>query len=369
VSPSSSSAQYWLAFSLIGEIGAKRLRQIANAFHGDLQAAWHADERALEQHDLPAPLISAIVRARTKINPQAEFARVNKVGASLITMDDNRYPTLLRTISDPPPILYMQGEITPDDSQSIAIVGTRKCTTYGRDITSTFTKSLVTHGFTIVSGLAHGIDAIAHRAALEHGGRTIAVLGCGIDSIYPNDHRGLAHEIAKHGAVVSEFPIGTRPDAHNFPRRNRIISGLSLGVFIPEAPEKSGALITTSIAADQGREIFAAPGNIFSPASAGTNRLIQDGAKLVMSIDDILNELNIAHETVRTREVAEQIAPSNTLEASILKLLSAEPLHIDELARQLELPIAELISSLTMLELKGLARNVGHMQYSLTIDR
>jgi DNA processing protein len=218
---------------------------------------------------------------------------------------------------------------------------------------------------TIVSGLAYGIDAAAHRAAVEAGGRTLAVMGTGVDVIYPSDHRRLADDVMAHGALVGEFPAGTRPDRLNFPRRNRLISGLSLGVLVVEAPERSGALITASMAAEQGRDVFAVPGSIFSAASVGAHRLIQDGAKLVMTAADVLDELSLAHDAVETRERAERLAPADEIEAVLLARLSPEPAHIDDLVRLSGLPVALVSSTLTILELKGLARNVGPMQYSL----
>jgi DNA processing protein len=216
-----------------------------------------------------------------------------------------------------------------------------------------------------VSGLAHGVDAVAHRTALEAGGRTIAVFGCGIDIVYPRDHARLAEQIAAQGALVSEFPIGTKPEAHNFPRRNRVLSGLALGVLIAEAPEQSGALITATHAAEQGREVFAVPGNVFRSQSNGANRLIQDGAALVIEPQDILDSLNLADERRETRQTTETIAPVSAEESRLMALLSYEPVHVDALARSADMPIADVTSLLTIMELKGLVRAAGAMQYVL----
>jgi DNA processing protein len=254
----------------------------------------------------------------------------------------------------------------PEDELALGMVGTRKATTYGRDAAYHLAKQLAGQHVTVISGMAQGIDSAGHKGALDGGGRTIAVLGSGIDVIYPSENRKLAQQIMNCGALISEFPIGAHPEGRNFPRRNRIISGMSLGVLVVEAPEKSGAMITASVAADQGRDVFAVPGNIFNPMSTGTNRLIQDGAKLVMKVEDILNELKIFHTAVQTHAVAEQIAPANATEAEMLQHLGADPVHIDDLVRLCGLPIATVSSTLTILELKGLARTVGHMQYCLS---
>lgn len=355
---------YWLGFSLVPEIGPKRLQQLLGYF-GDLGRAWHAGEGTLRSSGLePVPLRS-LLQARGQLDLQAQFDRIQRSGVTLLTRADAAYPGLLDSLPDAPLVLYVKGELTNEDARALAIVGTRKATVYGRDIATLFARELAQQGFTIVSGLAHGIDAAAHRSAIDSGGRTIAVLGTGVDIVYPRDHHQLAQDIARHGALVSEFPLGTRPDRRNFPRRNRIISGLSLGVLVAEAPEHSGALITTTTAADQGRDVFAVPGSIFSPASAGCHRLIQDGAKLVMSVEDVLSELNVAYQTVETRTTTERIAPGSDIEVQILGYLNGDALHVDDLVRQSGLPVAVVSSTLTLLELKGLARSVGPMQYSL----
>lgn len=359
-----SDQKYWLGFSLVPEIGPKRLGQLL-AWFGDLASAWTASETQLEQAGLDQQPRENFLHLRQTLDLDAELDKVRRAGAWLLTLNDDLYPTLLKNLSDAPTVLYVRGALSPADDLALAMVGTRKATSYGRDATYDLAKQLARQGITIVSGLAHGIDAAAHKGALDGGGRTIAVFGCGIDVLYPRENRDLALKICDNGALISEFPIGTAPAAGNFPRRNRIISGLSLGILVVEAPEGSGALISADLAAEQGREVFAVPGNIYSPMSRGTNRLIQEGAKLVMHVGDVLDELNIAYTNVQTRLSAEQIAPGNEVEASILKHLSADPLHIDEIVRLSQLPIATVSSTLTILELKGLARMVGHMQYSL----
>jgi len=359
--------KYWLGFSLVPEIGVKRITLLLNAF-GSLANAWVANSVQLEQAGLDQTPIANLLRLRKQLDLNAEMAKVERNSAWLLTLNDERYPTLLAKQPDAPPVLYIKGTLIAQDDKALSMVGTRKATTYGRDAAYHLAKNLVKHGVTVISGLAHGIDSAAHRGALEGGGRTIAVMGCGIDKIYPNDNTKLAHQIIEQGALISEFPIGMPPESRNFPRRNRIISGLSLGVLVVEAPEKSGAMITASVAAEQGREVFAVPGNIFSPASTGTNRLIQDGAKLVTNVNDILTELNITQNAIETRIVAEKIAPSTDLEENILEHLGLDPIHVDELVRLSGLPVATISSTLTILELKGLARSVGHMQYCLVPD-
>ncbi len=359
-----SERKYWLGFSLVPEIGPKRLAQLVRAF-GDLAAAWRASEGQLRAAGFEGVVLGSILTNRTKLNLDAECERVERAGVRLLILTDDDYPPLLKTLADAPPVLYIRGTLRPADQRALGIVGTRKATTYGRDAAADMARQLARHNVTVVSGLAHGIDAAAHRGALDSGGRTLAVIGCGVDVTYPSDHRALAGQVMEQGALVSEFPMGAPPESRNFPRRNRLISGLSLGVLVVEAPDRSGALITAETAVEQGRDVFAVPGSIYNAMSAGTNRLIQDGAKLVMTVNDILDELNIAHQAVENRQTAEQIAPAGGTEAEILQRLGTDPTHIDELVRSCGLPVAVVTSTLTILELKGLARSVGAMQYCL----
>lgn len=358
-------SKYWLGFSLVPEIGPRRLARLLSAF-GDAASAWNATEMQLRRAAIESRPIENLLHARKRLDLDFEMEKVRRAGARLITLADDAYPPLLRQVAEAPAVLYVRGTLEAADAQALSIVGTRKATTYGREAAHELARQLARSGITIISGLAHGIDSAAHSGALAGGGRTLAVLGCGIDRVYPPDNRALAENVVQHGALVSEFPVGTPPDGRNFPRRNRIISGMALGVLVVEAPENSGALITAAVAADQGREVFAVPGNIFNLSSRGSNRLIQDGAKLVMGVDDILLELNLALRNVQLQAAAEQIAPANSTEARLLEHLSADPLHVDELARMASLPIAVVTSTLAILELKGLARMVGPMQYTLT---
>lgn len=250
----------------------------------------------------------------------------------------------------------------PEDERSVAVVGTRRATAYGREAAHTLTRDLARSGVTIVSGLARGIDATAHRAALESEGRTIAVFGSGPDIIYPAEHKKLARDIEAAGALLSEHPLGTKPDARHFPRRNRLISGMTLGTLVVEAGEISGALLTVRQALEQNREVFCVPGSIFSPVSQGTNALIQEGAKLVMNYKDILEELNL---TVVTHQIEMRgiIHAQDEYETVLLDHLTHEPAHIDEIRRRTSLPITVVSSTLAMMELKGLIKQVGGMHY------
>ena len=252
----------------------------------------------------------------------------------------------------------MYVRLIPDDEWALAVVGTRQATSYGREVTQRLVADLARNKITIVSGLARGIDSIAHRAALAAGGRTIAVFACGLDMVYPAENRELAQEIMKSGALVSDYPLGAKPKAENFPRRNRIISGISLGVLVTEASEKSGAMITANLALQQDREVFAVPGSILSSASRGTNLLIRDGAKAVLEVNDILEELNL---NIIPQQL--EILSENENESLLLRYLSPEPLHIDELCRHSSLPIPVVSSTLTMMELKGMVIQQGNMNY------
>ena len=282
-----------------------------------------------------------------------DLTLVEKNGIGMVTFSDGNYPDLLRHIHDPPPVLYVYGKLR-SDSLNIAIVGSRHATSYGLTVTEQLSSALSQRGFTIVSGMARGIDSAAHAGTLAAGGRTIAVLGCGLGTIYPAENKTLFHRIAERGAVVSEFSYVTPPDAHHFPIRNRIISGLSLGTVIVEATHQSGSLITARLAAEQGREVFAVPGSVNSFKSMGTHRLIKQGAKLVEHADDIIEELNVSEEPLpEDTSVASHIHLTST-EKKVLDKLSPYPIHIDKLVRDLSFPAGEVSSLLLQLELKGL---------------
>ncbi|MFN8377048.1 MAG: DNA-processing protein DprA [Anaerolineae bacterium] len=353
----------WLGLSLAPRFGPRRLKQILPAFGGDVHALWTASQTDLVSAGLDERAASEFTTFRSKVRLDEHARKTQAAGVRLLAWDDEAYPALLARIDDPPIILYIKGTLLAEDEMSLAIVGTRKASAYGRDVASHFARRLSEHGVTIISGLAHGIDAVAHRAALEAGGRTLAVLGSGIDIIYPYDHKGLAEDICAHGALISEFPMGTGPDRFNFPRRNRLISGLSLGVLVVEASEKSGALITATLAAEQGKDVFAVPGSIFSDASSGVNRLIQDGAKPVLNVDDILEELHLSAQAMDSRRVAEEVAFADPVEATIAAAMGSEAAHVDDIARMTGLDISALLSTLLLMELKGLIQSSGPMLY------
>ena len=288
-------SKYFNAFNLIEGIGPITFKKILNHFN-HLSNAWSSNINEFNQIGLNKSVIEQIRIKRPKINPDWEMEKLLKENIDLITIQDKNYPKLLKEIYAPPALLYIKGNLEPNDKISIGIVGTRNPSSYGNQITPLITKDLSNFGLTIISGLAKGIDTLAHQATLNANGRTIAVLGTGIDkkSIYPAINIQLAEEITHKGALISEFPIGTQPAAQNFPQRNRIISGLSLGVLVIEASEKSGSLITARNALEQNRDVFAIPGNVFSINSLGPNKLIKMGAKLVSQANDIIEELNLS---------------------------------------------------------------------------
>jgi DNA processing protein len=292
------------------------------------------------------------------MDPRAGDPRMREP-AIILTPADPAYPAALRAIPDPPSPLYVRGRLRGDDRIAVAVVGTRRPSPYGAAAADRLANGLARWGITVVSGLARGIDGVAHRAALRAGGRTIAVLGCGLDIVYPPEHAGLAAQIVQAGAVITEYPAGTPPLKHQFPRRNRLISGLTLGVVVVEGRDGSGALITADCALDQGREVFAVPGSIFAPTSALPHRLLRQGATLVTTAEDILDELRLPRPVPVP-------APSPSLagsEATLFAQLSMEPLHIDMLALRCGLPVAEASGALLALEFRGLVRALPGQRY------
>ena len=353
--------KYWVAFNRIHLMGTVRLRLLERYF-STMEEAWSASKAELRGAGIDEKTAAAILSRRVNISPDDEMECLGKSGVIPLNWHHPIYPTRLKEIPDPPPVLYLKGTIQPEDERSVAIVGTRKATAYGREAAIALTSDLARNGVTIVSGLARGIDSIAHRTALDLGRRTIAVLANGLDIIYPRENTRLTQEITERGALISEYPLGMRPDARNFPRRNRLMSGITLGTLVVEAGETSGALWTVSHALEQDREVFCVPGSIFSSASWSTNRLIQEGAKLVIDYKDVLEELNLTGVTHQMEMRIPTPAPEGE-ETRLLGYLSQEPIHIDEIRRNSRLPINVVSSTLTVMELKGLVKQVGGMHY------
>jgi DNA processing protein len=355
-----SDKRIWVGFNLVKGIGAVRLRTLIAHF-GSVEAAWAASADELRAAGLSARLAEQVDKIRQAVDLPRLWSRIEAQGITILTWDDELYPPRLKEIEQPPPVIYLRGEITLDDHFAVAIVGTRRITPYGRQITEDLASFLAGQGVTVVSGLARGVDAVAHSAALKAGGRTIAVLGSGVDKIYPPEHQQMAEKMMKQGAVVSDYAVGTAPDAANFPPRNRIISGLSMATVVIEAGETSGALITAGFAAEQGREVFAVPGNILAPQSKGTNKLIQTGAHPLLNSQDLMQALNLTR--AGAFKAARKAIPADALEAQLLAALGAEPVHVDEIRNQTGLPIEKVSATLTLMELKGMVRQVGGMNY------
>jgi DNA processing protein len=351
---------YWVGFNMVKGIGAVRFKALLSAF-GSAEAAWDASPQALLEAGLSRKIVEGFQRLRKGVSLEQVQQRLQALSVQLLTWDDEAYPHHLKEIDQPPPVIYERGTLKPEDDWAVAIVGTRKVTAYGRQVAEEVASALARSGVTIVSGLARGVDSISHQAAINAGGRTLAVLGNGVDLVYPPENRKLAAQIMEHGALVSDYPIGTQPDGQNFPPRNRIISGLSLAVIIIEAGLTSGALITASFAAEQGRDVFAVPGNINAPQSQGTNRLIRDGAQPLLSPQDVLETLNL--NMVTEHQAVRSVLPSDPVEARLYGLLSHEPKHVDDIRAQAGMPIETVSATLAMMELKGMVRQVGGMNY------
>lgn len=357
---------YWVGFNLVKGIGAVRLRGLLD-FYGTLETAWRAPADGMRAAGLPPKTLENLLRIRKDCSLELIWEKIQSLGIQVITWEDDNYPRRLIEIDQPPPVLYVSGTFEPADDWSVAVVGTRRVTPYGKQVVQELGAFLARNGITVVSGLARGVDRFAHEAALHEGGRSIAVLGSGVDRIYPPEHEKLAERLSKQGAVISDYPLGTPPDSANFPPRNRIISGLSMATVVVEASEESGALITATFAANQGRDVFAVPGSIYAPQSRGTNRLIQDGAHPLLKFGEIL-------ETLQLGQIQEQQAARRTLntgtvetviEARLLQVLADEPQHVDEICIQSGLPIDQVSATLTIMELKGIVRQTGGMNFSL----
>jgi len=360
----SLQAIFFHAFNLCGQIGPSGFKKLLTFFKSP-EKAWSASLSQFQAAGLSAKLANRIVYHRENINLEQEQEKLAQQNIELVTIFDEDYPSLLKEIYDAPWLLYARGHLSSQDKFSLAVVGTRKVSLYGQQVTPWLTTPLAEAGLTIVSGLAIGVDTLAHQSALEAGGRTLAVVGCGLSDqvIYPRQNKDLATRIAQAGAVISEFPPQTSPQAQFFPMRNRLIAGLSLGTLVIEAPGRSGALITARQALDQNREVFAVPGPIFAQNSTGTNQLIKMGALPISQANDILEELNL--ELVTKPNPKKAISADNPQESLILKQINQEPIHIDKIIIQSKLPAAKVNAILSLLEVKGKVRNLSGNNYIL----
>ena len=361
-----SEKPYWVAFNHIKGIGAVRSGMLLKRF-GSLKDAWEASRQDYIFSGLPEKVADDILNFRSRTDPLQLLDSIRVKHISVCIRTEPEYPALLKEIDNPPPVLYYVGHLPPSDDKLMGIVGTRKMTAYGQSVAAELGRFLAENGIGVVSGLARGIDGTAQTAVVESSGKTYAILGCGVDHIYPPEHRNLAKEIVRYGAVISEYAPGTRPDRVNFPQRNRIISGMSSGVIIVEAGEKSGSLITARFAAEQGREVFVIPGKITDIQSRGTNRLIRDGARPFYEKQEILDFL----QTWQAKEPQKMNKPlqeafSTPEEKVILDLITNEPLHIDEIVRKSGISLSNISASIVLLELKGLVIETAPQTYQKT---
>ncbi len=359
-----SDLKYWLALMMILDIGPVRAKKLLSIFKTP-EKIFNADFEELSGIDGISQKAAKKILSFSEWDIVEKYIDIiNKKNIKTICINDSNYPVLLKEINDAPVVLFVRGDIMPNDRYSLAIVGSRKMTSYGASVAERFSEELSSIGLTIISGMARGIDSIAHRGAIKANGRTIAVLGSGVDVVYPPENKNLLEKIVEHGCIISEFFPGTGPDKENFPKRNRLISGLSLGVLVVEAVSDSGALITARYANDYGREVFAIPGAITSRNSEGTNNLIKEGAMLVQKPDDILRELAPVLKGFIKTENKVKIELSND-EKILCNLLSGEPRQIDDIARQSTFPPSKVLGILLELELKGVVKQITGKRFYL----
>jgi DNA processing protein len=357
--PTEPDPRYWVAFSHAPGIGPVRLSALVTRF-GTLEAAWNAPAPALADV-LDQRSCRALLGMRRQLDLDRALQALDRLGASVVHWGSADYPPLLRESPHAPYALYVLGDVALLDRPAAAVVGTRRPTPYGRQAAADIANGIAAAGVTVVSGLAVGIDTVAHRAALDVQGPTLAVLGCGLDVPYPAANRGLQAEVAQTGAIVSEYPLGTVPDPGNFPARNRIVAALSLATVVIEAGETSGALITARLAADLGRDVLAVPGSIYSRCSVGTHRLLADGAGLARGAADVLDALGL--DAMATPPLPASIAGDPT-SSDLLAALADGPQHIDDLARRAQASSAEVARALGVMEVTGLVRHLGQMVWS-----
>jgi len=362
---------YWLALRHVFGIGNVLCRQLIEHF-GSPERIFQATPEALQAVEGITARASQSIRGFTaspEMEQELELLAAKKI--RIVTWADREYPVQLKNIYDPPPFLYVNGKITLDDALAVAVVGSRSASEYGRKVTEDLSRSLAAQGITVISGMARGIDSCAHYGALAGRGRTIAVLGSGVDVVYPPENKKLYDAISAAGAIVSEYPPGTEPSSYHFPARNRIISGMSRGVLVVEASPKSGSLITARLALEQGRDVFAVPGNVYSYKSKGTNHLLRSGAKLVESAQDILEELQLQGDE-KNRQGLQQSGLVQSLGPELQRvftLIPDEPVHIDELTLRAALPISRISALLLELELKGLIIQLPGKRFAKADDK
>ena len=353
---------YLIALHSINGMGCQRLRSILEHYNWQAQLAWEDYRNWREIKFLPKGSAEALISARMAIDMDSQYEIFLAFGASVITLNDEFYPSLLKKIYDPPVLLFYLGELPKEDDICIAIVGSRRATVYGKQVAEVFSRDLAQENIWITSGMARGIDSVCHKAAIEAGGKTLAVLGAGLDIIYPPENKNLYQEIRENGAVISEMPLGTAPLARNFPMRNRIISGLSRGVMVIEAGDKSGTLLTVDRALEQGRDIFAVPGPVTSALSRGTNNLIKQGAKPVTTAKDVWEEYYPESRRNNVKAVKKIANNNDPLEEKLTELLK-EPLHFDELIGKVQLTPDKLAAALTMYEIRGIIKQLPGKYY------
>lgn len=359
--PQSPDLKYWLALIRFGKFGPVRIGKLARRF-ASMKQAFEASASAFLEAGIEPNVAGRFLQERIHLNPEEELARLEASGARAVTIKDDDYPSALKTLFDPPAILFVRGSLPEQSRKHLAVVGSRKASGYGKDVARFLIEPLAKAGVVIVSGLAYGIDAHAHHLCIESGGTTVAVLGSGVDnySIYPSANRALASQILAHGgALISEFPIGTSPLKQNFPIRNRIIAGLCDGTLVIEAAVKSGSLITARAALEAGRDVYAVPGPIHAPLSEGPNNLIKMGAIPVTKPSDILGMDELGEQATK-----EKYQPINEDERAILETLGHTPSHIDEVIRHANLSTPTISKTITMLEMKGVIRHDGGQYYS-----
>lgn len=369
------NSKYWLAINNIKNLGPVTIKKMWEHF-GDIKTVWEADEKQISEIEgLSRQPVKAFLENRGSIDLDGQMIKLEEAKVKALTLEDADYPSMLKNIYDPPPVLFIKGEILRSDEKALAIVGTRRASRYGLDTAKKLAAELAAMGITIISGMASGIDTAAHWGALSSKGRTIAVFGCGVDVIFPQENRGLAREIEKSGALVSEYPLGEATSKSNFPRRNRIISGLSLGVIMVEGHYDSGAMITAKQALEQGREVFAVPGNVGLDQSKGPHWLIKQGAKLVETVDDVIEELTNqiriskpclpagrSETNIKSEIPIIDLSPE---ERRVSSVINHEPKHIDAIAVELNMPVNQLSGLLMVMEIKKAIRQLPGKMFTL----